>query len=125
MTGYACYVQSFHVLSPDEPIWLANPLVWLGCFALWFRKSLWAGVLGLTAVGLVLASVVSWTTLFSLGGNFVLGSEIWLASMVLLAVAGFYEWRKPRLRLRSPHAKVIMPEIDTPASPLDAGSAVS
>ncbi len=118
MSGYGCFLRAFQAflrLGPGEPVWLANPLLWLGCVALWFRKPLWAGLFGLTAMGLALTSLLSGNA----PSGLFLGAWMWLASMALLAGTGFYDWRRPRVEVRERDTKIVLHEIGSPTSSRD------
>jgi hypothetical protein len=125
MSGYGCYLKALERLMSDGFVWLANPLLWLGGLALWFRQWRWAALLGLTAVGFALAAALPGTSPFDMGGNYFVGSWMWFASMALLAGGGFYCWYRPRLRLGRPGAKVVMPEIGAPILRFDGESSGS
>jgi hypothetical protein len=92
--GAGCFMASLVVL---HPVWLANPLLWIGVY--FFAKKRWllAGVLGLlaTVVGL---TVFSFPTVTPKGTSRLgMGYYFWVASMVFLAILSFMgRWMKNR-----------------------------
>jgi hypothetical protein len=112
--GRLCFETAFRRLSLEEPLWVANPLLWLGCIALFYRKPLWAGLCGLGALGLALTALRT-----NEPYERFLGAWLWLASIVLLAGGGFSSWRRPFSQDRPRDAKVVQPEIGVPNSRLD------
>ncbi len=80
-TGYEIFIKA------GMPVWLAHPLLWLGCLALMARKWRSAAFAGLIAV--LLPGLSDFTGLLA-------GYWMWKTSMVLLAGGGFYGWWRSR-----------------------------
>lgn len=92
--GAGCFMASLMFL---HPIWLANPLLWIGvCF---FARKRWlvAGALGLLAT-VVGSTVFSFPTVTPRGtSRFGIGYYLWIVSMVLLSILSFMgRWMKNR-----------------------------
>jgi len=100
VTGYKIFIATL-----GSPVWLAHPLLWLGCLALMARNWRWAAFPGLIAVLL--------SNLSSFGGPLA-GYWMWEASVVLLAGGGFYGWWRSSRQSQAGDIKTILPEIDRP-----------
>jgi hypothetical protein len=136
LKGHEIFIAT---LKQGCPLWLANPLLWLGCLALMARQWRWAAFAGLIAVVLGVPSrftghpsaaylaehddserLLSGITVQKLPSPTLLaGYGIWLASMVLLAGGGFYGWWSSRRQGQAKDFKTTLPEIKPPPLGLD------
>jgi predicted Ser/Thr protein kinase len=121
-------------LRQGSPIWLAHPLLWMGCLALVTGRWRWAAVAGLIAMSVSDPStytgnpsaaylaehgatepVRSGHTIQKHASDTLLaGYWMWKASMVLLAGGGSYGWWRSRRQSQAGNLKTIVPEIDPP-----------
>lgn len=87
--GYEAFLQAMS-WPLVWPLWLANPLFWIGCY--WFVTGRWrrASILGLWATLLGLSEVVLFPSSFAVK----IGYALWIMSMVLLTVFGLGLWRR-------------------------------
>ncbi len=135
--GYEIFMTT---LKQGCPLWLANPLLWLGCLALMAHKWRSAAFAGLIAVLLGipssftgnpslaylaehadLAEHISLEHFSRLGLQppyhpLLAGYWLWQASMVMLAGGGFYGWWRSSCQGQAGDIKTILPEIDPPQS---------
>jgi predicted Ser/Thr protein kinase len=131
--GYEIFIVT---LRRGSPLWLANPILWLGCLALMMRGWRWAAFAGLIAMSVsdpsTLTGIPSAVYLLEYGesehmlsGNIMrkhasntllAGFWMWKASMVLLAGGGLYGWWKSRRQGQAKDIKTNSLEFDPPQS---------
>jgi hypothetical protein len=93
-SGWETFWKVVQILIKDPPagfeLWLPNPLLWSGVICLLAGRARAAGLLG------TLASLLAAANVYSLREFLLVGSDVWVASMVLLAVLGFVLARSVR-----------------------------
>ena len=117
LSGCECFILKYRSRSPS---WLANPLLWLGCLALLIRRWLLAGILGLTSVLFAESAIFIGPDRSGFEETFQAGYWMWLVSMMLLTVGGFYGygWWSSGCQSGAGNIKTSLPEIDPPRSGL-------
>ena len=97
-------------------LWLANPVLWLGCCFLMTRRWREAGLAGLIAILLALSLIFTAHVPSDMARIPQAGYRMWLASMIRLAGGGFYGWWVSGRGGRAAEIKTTLPEIDPPES---------